>query len=41
MDAWAYLTDDDEVRRDMREGLALARLDIADEFAEEVNSDGS
>jgi hypothetical protein len=40
MDAWAYLTDDDEVRRDMREALALARLDIADEFAE-VNSDGS
>jgi hypothetical protein len=41
MDAWAFLTEDDDARRDLREGLALARLDIADEFAEEVSEDGS
>jgi len=34
MDGWAYLTEDDEVRRDLREGYALALFDANAELTQ-------
>lgn len=36
----AWLTSDDEVRRDLREAFALAKLDIAAEIAAEQQESG-